>query len=48
MLATKNGYTEIVKFLVDHGADIHRQKAVNCTLVFVITAERVMSLFVGA
>ena len=30
MLATKNGHTDVVKFLVDHGADIHRQRAVSC------------------
>ena len=31
MLATKNGHADVVKFLVDHGADIDRQKAVSCS-----------------
>lgn len=29
MFATKNGHTDLVKYFVDKGADIHRQKAVS-------------------
>ena len=40
MLATKNGHTDVVKFLVDHGADIHRQKAVSCFLLLLKVIKR--------
>ncbi len=34
MLATKNGHTEIVKYLVEKGADVKRAKEVSILSTF--------------